>query len=73
MMIFSPLSHYSVIFCTAQAYLPAQNFLIDIVGIHDAVPAVTGCVIAGTSTSLGFTCAQSTLNVIYPAGKLWND
>jgi hypothetical protein len=47
--------------------------LIDIVGIHDAVPAVTGCVIAGTSTSLGFTCAQSTLNVIYPAGKLWND
>ncbi len=73
MMIFSPLSHYSVTFCTAQAYLPAQNFLIDIVGIHDAIPAVTGCVIAGTSTSLGFTCAQSTLNVIYPAGKLWND
>lgn len=58
---------------TDTAYLPAQNFLINIVGIHDAVPAVTGCVIAGTSTSLGFTCAQSTLNVIYPAGKLWND
>jgi hypothetical protein len=32
-----------------------------------------GCAIAGTSTGLGFVVAQSTLNAIYPAGKLWND
>jgi hypothetical protein len=55
------------------AYLPAQNFLIDAVGIHDATPALAGCAIAGTSTSLGFLTAQSMLNAIYPVGKLWND
>jgi len=58
---------------TDTAYLPAQNFLFDIVGIHDTTPQLMGCAIAGTSTSLGFVAAQSTLNAIYPAGKLWND
>jgi len=58
---------------TDTAYLPAQNFLINAVGIHDVTPALTGCVIAGSSTSLGFLSAQTTLNAIYPAGKLWND
>jgi len=58
---------------TDTAYLPAQNFLINAVGIHDTTPALAGCVIAGTSTSLGFLSAQSTLNAIYPSGKLWND
>lgn len=58
---------------TDTAYLPAQNFLIGAVGIHDATPAMAGCVLAGTSTSLGFLTAQTTLNTIYPAGKLWND
>lgn len=55
------------------AYLPTQNFLINAVGIHDTTPALLGCSIAGTSTSLGFLSAQSTLNVIYPAEKLWCD
>lgn len=58
---------------TDTAYLPTQNFLIHTVGIHEATPALTGCVIAGTSTSLGFLSSQAPLNAIYPEGKLWND
>jgi hypothetical protein len=58
---------------TDAAYLPDQNFLIDVVGIQDGTPDLTGCVIAGTSTSLGFVTSQSVFNIIYPAGKCWND
>jgi hypothetical protein len=58
---------------TDAAYLPDQNFLIDIVGIQDGTPDLTGCAIAGTSTSLGFVASQSVFNVIYPSGKCWND
>ncbi|KAL3779747.1 hypothetical protein ACHAW5_003142 [Stephanodiscus triporus] len=58
---------------TDTAYLPAQNFLINVVGIRETTSTLTGCAIAGTSTSLGFATAQSTLNLMYPAGKLWND
>jgi len=58
---------------TDAAYLPDQNFLIDIVGIQDGTPDLTGCAIAGTSTGLGFIAAQTPMNVIYPTGKCWND
>lgn len=58
---------------TDAAYLPSQNFLIDIVGIPDGTPNLTGCAIAGSSTSLGFGVAQTGFNIIYPAGKCWND
>lgn len=58
---------------TDAAYLPDQNFLIDIVGITEGTPDLMGCAIAGTSTSLGFGVAQSGLNMIYPAEKCWND
>jgi hypothetical protein len=58
---------------TDAAYLPSQNFLINTVGIYETTPALAGCTIAGSSTSLGFISAQSTLNAIYPSGKLWND
>jgi hypothetical protein len=58
---------------TDAAYLPDQNFLIDIVGIKDGTPDLVGCAIAGSSTSLGFITSQSVFNVIYPAGKCWND
>jgi hypothetical protein len=58
---------------TDAAYLPDQNFLINIVGIQDGTPDLVGCAIAGSSTSLGFMTAQSAFNVIYPAGKCWND
>ena len=58
---------------TDAAYLPDQNFLIDIVGIHDTTPALAGCAIAGSSTALGFGVSQTALNVVYPTGKCWND
>lgn len=58
---------------TDAAYLPDQNFLIDFVGIQDGTPDLTGCAIAGASTSLGFSSAQSGMNMIYPKGKCWND
>lgn len=58
---------------TDAAYLPEQNFLIDIVGIKDGTPDLMGCAIAGSSTALGFGTAQTGMNVIFPAGKCWND
>jgi len=58
---------------TDAAYLPDQNFLINVVGIQDGTPDIVGCAIAGTSTSLGFASSQSALNLIYPSGKCWND
>lgn len=58
---------------TDAAYLPEQNFLINVVGIQDGTPDLTGCAIAGTSTSLGFLTAQTGLNLVYPTGKCWND
>lgn len=58
---------------TDAAYLPDQNFLIDLVGITDGTPDLTGCAIAGTSTSMGFCATQSVMNVLYPPKKCWND
>ena len=58
---------------TDAAYLPDQNFLINVVGIQDGTPDLVGCAIAGTSTSLGFCTAQTAMNVVYPTGKCWND
>lgn len=58
---------------TDAAYLPDQNFLIDIVGIKDGTPDLMGCAIAGSSTALGFGAAQTGLNIVYPAKKCWND
>lgn len=58
---------------TDAAYLPAENFLIDIVGIIDSTPDLMGCAIAGSSTALGFGVAQTGLNMVYPAKKCWND
>lgn len=58
---------------TDAAYLPDQNFLIDIVGIQDGTPDLTGCFIAGSSTAMGFATSQSAMNLVYPAGKCWVD
>jgi hypothetical protein len=58
---------------TDAAYMPDQNFLIDLVGITEGTPDLAGCAIAGSSTALGFATTQSAFNVIYPSGKLWND
>jgi len=58
---------------TDAVYLPEQNFLIDIVGIKEGTPALVGCAIAGTSTSLGFASTQTAFNLMYPPGRCWND
>jgi hypothetical protein len=58
---------------TDAAYLPEQNFLLDVVGITDGIPDLMGCAIAGTSTSMGFAASQSFLNIAYPKGRCWND
>ncbi len=58
---------------TDAAYLPDQNFLIDVVGIPDGTPDLAGCAIAGSSTALGFATCQTGFNVVFPAGKCWND
>jgi len=58
---------------TDAAYLPDQNFLIDIVGIADGTPDLTGCAIAGSSTAMGFAVSQTGMNMIFPSGKCWND
>lgn len=58
---------------TDAAYLPNQNFLINIVGIKAGTPDLTGCAIAGASTSLGFLTTQTGMNLTYPKGKCWND
>ncbi|KAL3804646.1 hypothetical protein HJC23_008461 [Cyclotella cryptica] len=58
---------------TDATYLPAENFLLNVVGIHEGMSPVNGCLVAGSSTSLGFLTAQTTLNTIYPTGRLWND
>lgn len=58
---------------TDAAYLPSENFLIDLVGIKDGTPDLLGCAIAGTSTAMGFGVTQSAFNVAFPKGKCWND
>lgn len=58
---------------TDAAYLPDQNFLINVVGITDGTSDLAGCAIAGTSTGLGFVTAQTGLNLVFPTGKCWND
>jgi len=58
---------------TDAAYLPDQNFLIDVVGIKAGTPDLMGCAIAGSSTSLGFATTQSVFNTVYPVNKCWND
>jgi len=58
---------------TDAAYLPSQNFLIDVVGIQDGTPDLVGAAVAGSSTALGFAVAQTGLNGIFPSGKCWND
>jgi hypothetical protein len=58
---------------TDAAYLPDQNFLINLVGIQDDTPDLVGCALAGSSTALGFMTSQSVFNVVYPTGKCWND
>ena len=56
---------------TDTAYHLNQNFLAGIVGIFPNTPILSGCAIAGTSTSLGFFATQNLLNIAMP--KSWTD
>ncbi len=58
---------------TDTAYLVDQNYLKGVVGIEDADSALTGCIKAGSSTSLGFNVVQTGENLAYPAKKCWTD
>jgi len=58
---------------TDAAYLPAQNFLINVVGIPEGTGDLAGCAIAGSSTALGFTTCQTGMNLAYPKDKCWID
>ena len=58
---------------TDTAYLVDQNYLKGVIGIEDADSAITGCIKAGSSTSLGFNVVQAAENVAYPAKKCWTD
>jgi hypothetical protein len=50
------------------------NFLRPFVGVEATDSALSGCVKAGSATSLGFLAAQSAQNVTYPANvKNWTD
>jgi hypothetical protein len=56
---------------TDTSYLPSENFLMFTVGIFPNTAHLTSCVIAGTSTSLGFFMTQNLLNAT--TRKSWTD
>ena len=58
---------------TDAAYLPAQNPLVDVVGVTEADSVLSGCVKAGSSTAIGFAVAQAPQNLVYSKGKNWTD
>jgi hypothetical protein len=49
------------------------NWLKPTVGIEATVPPVDSCVIAGTSTSIGFVAVQTAENLLLRKGKNWVD
>ena len=58
---------------TDSAYKPAENFLLNVVGINDSDSVLKACSLAGLSTALGFGFAQTLFNIFFPAGKCWID
>ena len=58
---------------TDTAYLPEENFLKGVVGVEDADSAITGCVKAGSATSIGFVGSQAVQNATYFKGRNWID
>lgn len=49
------------------------NWLRPLVGIEEEFATMHGCVLAGTSTALGFTAVQIAENIAYPMGTCWVD
>ncbi|EJK44278.1 hypothetical protein THAOC_37195 [Thalassiosira oceanica] len=58
---------------TDSAYKPAENFLLNVVGISDTDSVIKACLLAGLSTALGFGVAQTLFNILFPVGKCWID
>jgi len=58
---------------TDTSYRPEENFLMNLVGIHDEYSSLYSALIAGCSTSIGFGVAQVAANLVFPAGKCWID
>lgn len=58
---------------TDTTYLPEENFLIGIVGVHDSFSIVHGAILAGISTALGFGLTQTIFNIVFPTNKNWID
>ena len=51
----------------------AANALMPYLGIQENASLLTGSVLAGTSTAIGFTTVQMAQNVMYPKDKCWVD
>jgi len=51
----------------------ATNWLGNVVGIPETVPAITASCLAGSSTALGFSVVQMGQNSVYKNGKCWLD
>jgi hypothetical protein len=58
---------------TDVSFAAGTNWLQPLVGIPPGTAPLVGCLSAGSSTALGFTCVQSLQNVVLPAGKNWVD
>lgn len=51
----------------------AANWLRPLVGIEESASAITGSMIAGSSTALGFSVIQMGENLAYSKDKCWVD
>mmetsp|Transcript_16382 Transcript_16382/g.24787 ORF Transcript_16382/g.24787 Transcript_16382/m.24787 type:complete len:285 (-) Transcript_16382:182-1036(-) len=50
-----------------------SNFLLSLVGIQSDFSMLKGALLAGLSTALGFSAAQTVFNIVFPPGKCWID
>lgn len=51
----------------------ADNWLRPLVGVEATAHPLSGCVLAGSSTAMGFVALQMTQNITVPSGKAWLD
>jgi len=52
---------------------PDNNFLRPIVGVEESCGNVSGCMLAGTSTAMGFAAVNGAQAVVLPPGKMWSE
>jgi len=51
----------------------SSNFLLNLLGIQSDCSILKGALLAGLSTALGFSVAQTMFNIAFPPGKNWID